>query len=293
MYYPCDILRLLLLEVFLKREVAKGNLAERAFSHHFSRALRWKMIFPITMLPSPSKSDTNKGIPEGEKKQKARIEESGGRKRKMSEDTESESSRAQEADCGEESKYPNDGKNWKRIMANRKSAHESRLRRIKYMETLEKNVEALTQENTALLRENSLLARENFALRQRLAPTVMDTPMNAASLHQPSLTMGTQGPFGGAGPGLPPGTRSGGGVARLPPVLSPTRLAASHSALARPVMDLTHPGFGIPPVGSLHGAMPRQMPPVPGEHFNLEMARRRRLAASRLEEGQPTSHWST
>jgi len=229
-------------------------------------------------MPSSTSPDVaDKDASDEEKKPEAKDRESESRKRKNHEDsgTESEESSSGAASQQQDGKP---AKNWKRIMANRKSARESRIRRIKYMETLEKSVEELTRENTALLRENQLMARENFALRQQVASIAHETTADAA-FRQPGFSaMGARGAFGAAE-----------GPPRLPPVLPPNRtsLAASRSALSRPILDMPHPGLDIPPTAGYRGTMPPMplplpmpMPPVgmnaEGDQFALEMMRRRR-----------------
>jgi hypothetical protein len=59
---------------------------------------------------------------------------------------------------------PNDGRNWRRVLANRRSARESRERRKKRMEVLEKAVEALTTENAEVVRENRSLRQQISSL---------------------------------------------------------------------------------------------------------------------------------
>jgi hypothetical protein len=66
-----------------------------------------------------------------------------------------------EKDSGEPS---NAGRNWRRVMANRRSARESRERRKKRMDVLEKAVEALTTENAEVVRENRSLQHQIFSL---------------------------------------------------------------------------------------------------------------------------------
>lgn len=188
-------------------------------------------------MSSPSKDPT--ATDEVEKKAKA--EESKKRKQPDSETSDEPNEQVPEGARG-------DGKNWKRIMANRKSARESRIRRIKYMETLETSVEELTRENTDLLRENQALARENFLLRQQhgmgggggnVGLTDASAGRDEASYRQPGLPMGVR-----AGQGFLPGE----GAARFPGVMSPspTRIAASRSALTRPVLDMPHPRLDMP-----------------------------------------------
>lgn len=211
------------------------------------------------------------------KQEEAETQERGTRKRKKSEaETESE----HEIDSAAKNDLPNkegDGKNWKRIMANRKSARESRLRRIKYMETLEKSVEELTKENTQLLRENQAMARENFALRQQVAGISDPSMMDPSSFRPQSLVMGARGSYGAASAGTQ-GLLNGEGAAgsRLPGAMSPSRTglsAASRSSLAG--MDMTHP--------SLANVNPL-IPPVQDDQFTLEMMRRRRTQAGSSQE---------
>lgn len=175
------------------------------------------------MVPSSPKDNDEKVKADGEQKPEAKES----RKRKKSDISDSGDDSQQDGGANEKK-----GKNWKRIMANRKSARESRIRRIKYMETLETSVEELTRENTALLRENQMLARDNFALRQQLGGMgagMMDgsTSGDADAYRQAHLARA------GA---------SGEGAAGLSSMMSPNRPSmASRTALARSALDMPHP----------------------------------------------------
>jgi hypothetical protein len=230
-------------------------------------------------MSSPPKDPTKTN----ETEEKAQAKES--RKRKQSDLEHSNDSNDDELPTNAKG----DGKNWKRIMANRKSARESRIRRIKYMETLETSVEELTRENTALLRENQILARENFALRQQHGMGggggnfgLMDasTGRDEASYRQAGLPMGAR-----AGQGLLPYE----GAARFPGVsMSPSRtsIPASRSALTRPVLDMPHHGLDMPmessgfrsATQSMPSSLPR--PTVADQYGTLEMIRNRRTQNS-------------
>lgn len=222
-------------------------------------------------MSSPAKDLTDSD----EAEKKAEAGESRKRKQPDSEPSNDPNSPAKEGDV----------KNWKRIMANRKSARDSRLRRIKYMETLEKSVEELTRENTDLIRENQALTRDNFILRQQHGMGggggnvgMMDASAgrDEASYRQSGPPMGTR-----AGQGLLPGE----GAARYPVGMSPSRtgIAASRSALTRPVLDMPHPGFDMPmePSGfrSAMQTMPSSVPrPTAADQYGgtMDMIRNRR-----------------
>jgi hypothetical protein len=157
------------------------------------------------------------------------------------------------------------------------------------METLETSVEELTRENTALLRENQILARENFALRQQHGMAggggtfgLMDasTGRDEASYRQSGLPMGAR-----PGQGLLPCE----GAARFPGVsMSPSRtsIAASRSALTRPILDMPHHGLDMPmessgfrtAMQSMPSCVPR--PTAADQYGTLEMIRNRRTQNS-------------
>ena len=232
------------------------------------------------MSSSPTQNTSIKEVPDEDMKPQADSEENAARKRKAPDDSSATASEQDESepsaqDDDEKKEPPKDGKNWKRIMANRKSARESRIRRIKYMETLEKSVEELTKENTALLRENQAIARENFALRQQVASLLDPSGAgDSTSFRQPVLPMGPRGTFSPTRQGLlPPDGRMSGGSMGMP-FHGAASLAAARSSLTRPVLDIARPGMDMPPSGLRD--LPPMLPPGPHDDQLLEMMRRRR-----------------
>lgn len=230
-------------------------------------------------------SATAKKMPE--RQEEVMDQDNGARKRKKSDI--SESSEQHDQNDPEAKQKEKDAKNWKRIMANRKSARESRLRRIKYMETLEKSVEELTKENTALLRENQMMANENFRLRRQLAS------LGAPTNEPPSASMADDGlpPVGaaagrslgatsaGSGQGFLGGTEGSVGGMGLPSggPSRPSFVASRGGGLGASSLDM-HPG--------LSSLNPMLAPVQDEQQLALDMIRRR-MAVAQAQAPHPPS----
>lgn len=106
-----------------------------------------------------------------------------------------------------------DGRNWTRVMANRRSARESRERRKKRMDFLEKAFETLTKENAEVVRENCSLRQQissllphvdmvSYRRQQHHDLSMMAAAGGMASVPSQFAPMGDIGGLG-AGMGIP------------------------------------------------------------------------------------------
>lgn len=95
----------------------------------------------------------------------------------------------------------------RRVMANRRSARESRERRKKLLADLQESVEGLTSENTTLTKENLSLRRELAALIEQsggaaqlsMIPNIQALLQSTQSLSGINIMDGASGGGGGAG----------------------------------------------------------------------------------------------
>mmetsp|Transcript_14699 Transcript_14699/g.24905 ORF Transcript_14699/g.24905 Transcript_14699/m.24905 type:complete len:159 (-) Transcript_14699:105-581(-) len=94
---------------------------------------------------------------------------------------------------GSKGRMSTDEKKLKRIMANRRSARESRERRKKLLMNLETSVDILSKENANLVRENN-------ELRQQLASLLpqAQTSLSMQGLSMPQHLQSMQAGFGGS-----------------------------------------------------------------------------------------------
>jgi bZIP transcription factor len=113
-----------------------------------------------------------------------------------------------------------DGRNWRRIMANRRSARESRERRKKRLDFLEKTFQELSQ-------EHALVLRENRALRQQISSLLPHVNM-ASYRHQQHNDLSMMAAAGGMASAPSPQFAPMGGIGGLgagmgfPPALPPS-----------------------------------------------------------------------
>lgn len=128
-----------------------------------------------------------------------------------------------------------DEKKMKRIMANRRSARESRERRMRHLANLETTVDALSKENATLSRENERLHHQIIVLLQENAN------LRASYGMSPLLTQQQQTarPMGGTPQGMLEG---GAGAPGAPPVPPPQHHGAHPMNSAAPTSMITHGG---------------------------------------------------
>ena len=103
-----------------------------------------------------------------------------------------------------------DARNWRRVMANRRSARESRERRKQRLEYLEKALEALSREHAEVVRENRLLRQQISSLLPHVDMASYQLQQNndlsmiaaAGGMASAPSQFAPMGGIGGPGPGV-------------------------------------------------------------------------------------------